>query len=182
MKEFLPVFRSYPRALLELRTKSTQIRSLLAQEPVPNCIIAYSFTPAEIAAAIEYKTPPVSKRLQALQRLQAHGWQIGLRFDPLIYQEGVMEQYEKLFAQVFKRIDTALLHSVSLGSFRLPKSFYQTLSRLYPEEVLFASPLTETGDGMVTYRESIRDDLLAFCRNTLLSYIPEEKFFPCEPV
>ena len=182
VKEFLPVFRAYPGALLELRTKSTQIRSLLAQEPMPNCIIAYSFTPAEIASAIEYKTPPVSKRLQALQRLQAHGWQIGLRIDPLIYQEGVKEQYEKLFEQVFRYVDTGLLHSVSLGSFRLPKSYYQTLSRLYPEEVLFASPLAETGDGMVTYREAIRDDLLSFCKTALLSYIPEHKFFPCEPV
>lgn len=182
VEAFLPVFRAYPGALLELRTKSTQIRSLLAQEPIPNCIIAYSFTPAEIASAIEYKTPPVSKRLQALQRLQAHGWQIGLRIDPLIYQEGVKEQYEKLFEQVFQCVDTGLLHSVSLGSFRLPKSYYQALSRLYPEEVLFASPLAETGDGMVTYREAIRDDLLSFCKSALLSYIPEDKFFPCEPV
>lgn len=182
VNEFLPVFRAYPGALLELRTKSTQIRSLLAQEPMPNCIIAYSFTPAEIASAIEHKTPPVSKRLQALQRLQAHGWQIGLRIDPLIYQEGVKEQYERLFEQVFRHVDTALLHSVSLGSFRLPKSYYQTLSRLYPEEVLFASPLEETDDGMVTYREAIRDDLLSFCKNALLSYIPEDKFFPCEPL
>ena len=181
VEEFLPVFREHPGALLELRTKSTQIRSLLAQEPMPNCIIAYSFTPAEIAQAIEHKTPAVSKRLQALQRLQAHGWQIGLRFDPLIYQEGVKEQYETLFEQVFRRVDTELLHSVSLGSFRLPKSYYQKLSRLYPEEVLFASPLAETGDGMVSYRENIRDDLLSFCTDTLLSYIPEHKFFPCEP-
>ena len=182
VNEFLPVFRAHPGALLELRTKSTQIRSLLAQEPMPNCIIAYSFTPAEIASAIEHKTPPVSKRLPALQRLQAHGWQIGLRIDPLIYQEGVKEQYERLFEQVFRYVDTGLLHSVSLGSFRLPKSYYQALSRLYPEEVLFASPLAETGDGMVTYREAIRDDLLSFCKNALLSYIPEDKFFPCEPL
>ena len=35
---------------------------------------------------------------------------------------------------------------------------------------------------MVTYRETIRDDLLSFCRDALLSYIPEHKFFPCEPV
>ena len=182
VNEFLPVFRAHPGALLELRTKSTQIRSLLAQEPMPNCIIAYSFTPAEIASAIEHKTPPVSKRLPALQRLQAHGWQIGLRIDPLIYQEGVKEQYERLFKQVFRYVDTGLLHSVSLGSFRLPKSYYQALSRLYPGEVLFASPLAETGDGMVTYREAIRDDLLSFCKNALLSYIPEDKFFPCEPV
>ncbi len=181
VKEFLPVFRNHPQALLELRTKSTQIRSLLAREPMPNCIIAYSFTPAEIAAAIEHKTPPVSKRLQALQRLQAHGWHIGLRFDPLIYQEGVMEQYDRLFAQVFECIDTTLLHSVSLGSFRLPKSFYKALARLYPEEVLFASPLAETIDGMVTYRENIRDPLLSFCKHSLLEYIPESKLFCCEP-
>ena len=181
VEEFLPVFREHPGALLELRTKSTQIRSLLAQELIPNCIIAYSFTPAEIAHAIEHKTPAVSKRLQALQRLQAHGWQIGLRFDPLIYQEGVKEQYKTLFEQVFRHVDTELLHSVSLGSFRLPKSYYQKLSRLYPDEVLFASPLEETGDGMVSYRENIRDDLLSFCRDALLCYIPEHKFFPCEP-
>ena len=94
VKEFLPLFRDHPQALLELRTKSTQIRSLLDLEPIPNCIVAYSFTPAEIADAIEHKAPPVSKRLRALRRLQARGWRIGLRFDPLIYQDGVSEQYE----------------------------------------------------------------------------------------
>ena len=182
MKEFLPLFRDHPQALLELRTKSTQIRSLLDLEPIPNCIVAYSFTPAEIADAIEYKAPPVSKRLQALQRLQARGWRIGLRFDPLIYQDGVSEQYERLFTQVFAAVDSALLHSVSLGSFRLPKAYYRSLARLYPDEVLFASPLEETGDGMVTYRDRIREDLLSFCRDALLKYIPEDKFFPCEPL
>ena len=180
--EFLPLFRQYPQALLELRTKSTQIRSLLAQEPIPNCIIAYSFTPDEIAGALEHKTPSVGKRIRALQQLQARGWQIGLRFDPLIYQEGALEQYGNLFAEIFKSIDTTMLHSVSLGSFRLPKSFYQTLSRLYPEEILFASPLEETSDGMITYRKTLRERLVSFCKTSLLSYIPESKFFPCEPV
>lgn len=182
VKAFLPLFREQPRALLELRTRSTQIRSLLEQEPMPNCIIAFSFTPAEIAAALEHKAPPVGKRLHALQRLQARGWRIGLRFDPLIYQVGATEQYERLFAQVFAAVDTALLHSVSLGSFRLPKPFYRTLERLYPDEPLFASPLQETGAGMVTYRDSVREELLSSCSRALLKYIPKDKFFPCEPL
>ncbi len=182
VKEFLPLFRKHPQALLELRTKSTQIRSLLNREPIPNCIVAYSFTPSEIAAAIEHKTPPVSKRLQALQRLQARGWRVGLRFDPLIYQDGVKQQYERLFSQVFAVIDMALLHSVSLGSFRLPKSFYQSLARLYPDEVLFASPLEESADGMITYREQIRAELVSFCRKALLKHVPADKLFLCEPV
>ena len=182
VREFMPVFREHPQALLELRTRSTQIRSLLAQEPALNCVVAFSFTPAGIAAAIEHKAPPVYKRLQALQRVQEQGWQIGLRFDPLIYQEDALRQYEQLFAQVFDVVKPAQLHSVSLGSFRLPKSFHRNLARLYPDEILFASPLEETADGMIAYRDDIRRKLLSFCRDTLLNYLPEEKFFPCEPV
>jgi len=182
VSEFLPVFRQYPDALLELRTKSTQIRSLLSIEPIKNCVVAYSFTPDEVARAIEHKAPSVVKRIKALKQLQSHGWQTGLRFDPLIYHEEALAQYEMLFKQIFDQIDLTLLHSVSLGSFRLPKSFYRTMARLYPEETLFAAMLNETEDGMITYSRSIRDNLLSFCKQTLLTYIPQEKFFPCETI
>ena len=90
VEEFLPLFREHPQALLELRTKSTQIPVAAGAGTHTNCIVAYSFTPAEIAEAIEINTPPVGKRLQALQRLQARGWRIGLRFDPLIYRTGLL--------------------------------------------------------------------------------------------
>ena len=42
---FLPFFKNTSRSLMELRTKSTQIRMLLNQEPVEQCLIAYSLTP-----------------------------------------------------------------------------------------------------------------------------------------
>ncbi|MCY3752223.1 MAG: hypothetical protein OXG54_12590, partial [Gammaproteobacteria bacterium] len=50
------------------------------------------------------------------------------------------------------------------------------------DEVLFASPLEETSEGMITYREEIRADLVSFCRDALLKYVPEDRFFPCEPL
>ena len=179
VRSFLPVFRQYPQALLELRTKSTQLRALLAQEPTPNCVVAYSFTPDAVAAALEHKAPTVAKRIRALEQLQGRGWQIGLRFDPLIYREGVEQEYQALFDQLFARIDTHMLHSVSLGSFRLPKPFYRNLERLYPEEPLFAAPIRETDDNVVTYRDALRNRLFSFCKNALLDYIPADKLFPC---
>ncbi len=182
LRECLPVFGRYPNALLELRTKSTQIRSLLSIEPIKNAVIAYTLTPDEVARKIEHKAPSVLKRLHALKQLQSQGWQIGLRFDPLIYHEDAVEQYAMLFKQIFRQIDPGRLHSVSLGSFRLPKSFYQTMVRLYPEETLFAAMLHETKDGMITYKKSKRDELLSFCKRALLAYIPEEKLFPCEAI
>ena len=103
-EQFLPFFAELPNAWLELRTKSTQVRSLLNREPLPRCVVAFSLSPHEIAAKVEDKAPPVERRLDALLKLQEQGWQVGLRFDPLIYQTGYQHQYKQLFEQVFSRI------------------------------------------------------------------------------
>jgi spore photoproduct lyase len=110
--------------------------------------------------------------------LQEQGWQIGLRFDPLIYQAGYQQQYQQLFAQVFSRINLDQLHSVSLGVFRLPENFFKKVHKLYPEEKLFASPLTNQ-QGMISYRRELEQEMMQYCSELLLNYIPAAKFFPC---
>jgi spore photoproduct lyase len=177
-EQFLPVFETIPNAWLELRTKSTQVRSLLARAPVPRCIVAFSLSPDEIAAKVEAKAPPVQRRLEALRRLQAQGWLVGLRFDPLIYQAGYRQQYRQLFEQVFASLDLNRLHSVSLGVFRLPEGYFKKVHNLYPEEKLFSSPVV-TQRGMVSYRQDLEQEMMQYCTEQLLTYIPESKFFPC---
>jgi spore photoproduct lyase len=176
---FLPFFASLPNAWLELRTKSTQIRSLLNNQPFPRCVVAFSLSPDAIANKVEAKAPTLARRLQALTKLQQQGWLIGLRFDPLIYQSDYQQQYQQLFAQVFAQIDLSRLHSVSLGVFRLPQAYFKKIHKLYPEEKLFASPLTQQ-HGMLSYADEIEAEMMAYCRQLLLSYIPESVFFPCQ--
>jgi len=175
---FLPLFRSLPNAWIELRTKSTQIRALLAMDPIDNAIIAFSFSPDEIAKNLEHKTPSVQKRLDAIVKLQQKGWKIGLRFDPLIYHHHYAASYSQLFADVFNVVSLEQLHSVSLGGFRMPDSFFQNIVKLYPEEKLFAGPLEKSG-GMVSYRKDLEQKMFATCENCLLDYIPKNIFFPC---
>lgn len=175
---FLPIFRSTPNAWIELRTKSTQIKTLLEMETVPNCIVAFSFTPEEISMVLEHKVPSVSKRLGAMLRLQQSGWTLGLRFDPLIYHQNCHQQYVRLFATIFKQLNIDQLHSVSLGGFRLPERFYRKVQKLYPQEKLFATPMTVT-NGMTSYHPSLENELIQHCTEQLLEYIPEEKLFPC---
>jgi spore photoproduct lyase len=177
-EQFLPFFADIPNAWLELRTKSTQIRNLNNREPLSRCVVAFSLSPVEIATKVEDKAPPLERRLAAIEKLQQQGWLIGLRFDPLIYQTGYQQQYQELFEQVFAMVDLKLLHSVSLGVFRLPESYFKKIHKLYPDEKLFASPL-QNQDSMVSYRQELEQEMIQTCTELVLNHIPANKFFPC---
>ncbi len=175
---FLPLFSGKSNAILELRTKSTQVRTLLDRPPSENCVVAFSFTPQNISRKLEHKVPAFQKRIAAMKKLQQHGWKIGLRFDPLIYDDDYRNNYQRLFDEVFSQLDADSLHSVSLGVFRLPEPFYRTMQRLYPREQLFAAKIAHR-EGMVSYQADIEKRLLEDCESLLLQHIPERIFYPC---
>ena len=174
----LPLFRKLNNAVLELRTKSTQVRPLLNSEPMQNCVVAFSLSPDELANALEHKAPSLKKRLEALRKLQEAGWPIGLRFDPIIYCDNYIELYKAFFEEVFQVVDISALHSVSLGVFRMPQGFYRNIVKLYPDEKLFSGPLAES-QAMVSYEATLEQQLLNFCRDELLNHMPNEKLFIC---
>lgn len=176
----LPFFAVRPDAWLELRTKSTQVQALLRMDPVPNCITAFSFTPAAVSRAVEHKVPGVAKRIDAMARLASAGWPVGLRFDPLIFVDGFRAHYAGLFRDIFSRLPAESVHSVSLGPFRLPRVFFNRMVRLYPEEPLFAGALADR-TGMVSYRAEVEAEILDYCVQELLQYVPENRVFPCRP-
>ena len=177
-EQFMPFFASRPQAHIELRTKSTQIRSLLNQPPLANAVVAFSFTPDEIHAALEHRVPGVQRRIASMRRLQDAGWSLGLRFDPLIYQPGYREQYRTLFQQVFSQLDGQRLHSVSLGTFRLPRGYFKNILQLYPDEPLYAGSFAESG-GMISYPQEQEREITAFCSAELQKHVPESLLFPC---
>lgn len=171
-------FSKTPAANLEIRTKSTQIRTLLDRAPMPNCVVAYSFTPEDTAHRLEHKAPSVPKRIAALAKLQRQGWPVGLRLDPLILTKNFTGEYRALLDEIFTSVDATQLHSVSFGAFRLPKPFFKKMVTLYPAERLFATRLTES-DSMVSYPPDEEQNCLDQIHALLLEYVAEDVLFPC---
>lgn len=176
-EHFVSFFARQPKAVLELRTKSTQIRSLLARAPPPNVVVAFSFTPSKIARTLEHKVPTVDARLDAMQRLQSAGWNVGLRFDPLIYIDDYKPQYEELVERIYSSLDLNRVHSISLGSFRVPKNFFKIIVDLYPESPLYAGPINLGADGLMAYPNHIKTEMLQYMSALLLERIPPSKLF-----
>ena len=59
--------------------------------------VAFSLSPpAKYASILDEKAPSVPRRLEAIATLARAGWQIGLRFDPLIYARDWRPCYQEL--------------------------------------------------------------------------------------
>ena len=175
VEDFLPFFAAHPQALFELRTKS--VRTAPLKSALGNVVVAYSLNPAELAGH-ESGVPPVRSRIAAAARLQEAGWPVGLRFDPLIWSPGFHQSYRRLFAETFGAVRGGRVHSVSLGTLRLPRPFHRRMEALYPEEALFARGLEEAG-GETGYPGDLREEMLGFCLEELRRYVPEGAIFPC---
>ena len=174
----LPLFRRYPNALLELRTKSVQTIPLQSEEAMKNCIVAYSILPEAISAYLDNKVPSVKRRLETMKTLADSGWRIGLRFDPLIHGQDWQLLYKHLIEDVFSYIAPSQIHSISFGALRFPKKMFKKLHKLYPDEILFSGPLS-TNNGSVSYKRIIEKEMVEFCQNLVKEYVSESIVFDC---
>lgn len=185
---FVPEFSRHPHVTLEIRTKSTQVRHLLEMQPIPNCVIAMSFTPSQAAARWEHKVPSIGKRIAALGKLQKAGWKVALRFEPIIFDSEIFEAgvvatdtlaaYRQLFIEVFEKIDPSTVHSVSTGLFRMPLSYYKNIVKLYPDEALFARQ-TDTRDGLVLLSIDRESEQLEAVEQLLFGFITPQQYYHC---
>lgn len=173
---FIPQFSGLSNSVLELRTKSTQIRSLLKHEAQDNVVIAYSLSPDEVAQQIEIGAPNLQKRIDALSRLQSRGWRIGLRFDPIIWHQNYQADYADMIDRVFGTLNPERIDSVTLGGFRLPKGYYKTMHKLYPEHWLFSAGLSDES-GMIAYTRQVEASVLEYVKKQCLGYVDESILF-----
>ncbi|MDP6079994.1 MAG: hypothetical protein QF435_07980 [Arenicellales bacterium] len=177
-EHLLSYLETRPHAMVELRTKSTQIRALLGQAPLSNVIVAFSLTPEPAAVALEHKAPSVAKRINAMTQLAQNGWRLGLRFDPLLDDVRFEEHYQSLFRDIFDRIDPACIHSITIGPFRMPGSFFSNVVRLHPDEPLLAGSFANR-DGLITYPKEREAAMLAFCLDELRAHVSGDKILSC---
>lgn len=175
---FIPFFANHPSAILELRTKSANIRPLLAQPAINNCVVAFSVTPELISQQVEHNVPPLIKRLQAMQQLAQAGWRIGLRFDPLIAADNFDDLYAALIQQIFSYLDAKSVHSISIGPLRFPQKMYQQMIKLYPQDKLLAHPLVKR-DRHYSYEASLEQRMQQAVMAQLQKYVTASLLFTC---
>ena len=172
---FLDFFRKFNNIYLEIRTKSSNIEIFKKKEVAKNIIIAFSLNPDSIINNFEIKTPSLNKRINSILELQRMGWQIGLRFDPIIYTKNFKNIYNDFFETIFEKLNPKLIHSVTIGNFRMPLRFFQKLRKIRPLDAYNFSktmPTQKTGNKISSNKK-----VIDFCISKISKFVPKKLIF-----
>ncbi len=169
LKLFIKSFKQINNAYLEVRTKSCNIEIFKNIQPIENIIIAYSLNPDILVKEFEQKTPTLKKRIESAKFLQARGWKIGLRFDPLIdYKENKLI-YKNFFNYIFSQLQVEKIHSVTTGFFRMPNNFFNKLVNVRPEDSLIFNKLKKQNlQENVDQKKECQEELRKFVNQNIL--------------
>jgi spore photoproduct lyase len=157
LSQFLiPFFAERENGILELKTKSANVASLLHLNHREKTIFSWSFTPATIIREEELRTATFQERMGAAKKCQERGYPIGFHFDPIIYFEGWEEEYQKIINSLFQQIDVKRVIWISLGGFRYPPGLKSIAKERFPNTRIFLGELFPGKDGKFRYLKEIR--------------------------
>ena len=86
--------------------------------------------------------------------------------------------YKELFDEIMLNVPETAIHSVSVGPLRFPKNIFKNISKLYPEEKLFAGPLVNS-PRTTSYAENVEKEMTDYCLEHISRFVPNSAIFNC---
>lgn len=152
-------FAYYPNALLELKTKTTQIRNFINEEHNGRTVVSWSLNTPQAIATEEKDAPTLEERLQAARECQNAGFKIGFHFDPMIYYPNWKDDYQMVVDKIFEYIDAESIIWISLGALRYPPHLDGIIRERHPQSAIVYGELLPGIDGKLRYFKQIRIDM-----------------------
>jgi len=148
--------RNHPNILLELKTKSDNIRYFLEREAPRNLVCSWSLNTPTIIDNEEHFTASLDQRIQAARRVADQGVKVAFHFHPLVYYQGWQSDYPEIAATLMEQFAPEEVLFLSFGSVTLIKPVIQKIRTLgYPTKILQMEMVADP-HGKLTYPDAIK--------------------------
>ena len=118
-------------------------------------MVSFTFSPQEVIDKYEFKTASIIKRIEAAKKLQDHGYDIGVRIDPIINIQDRKKAYSDLIEKLMTSLDINKIRDIGLGSLRYTKGLKGKVLKERKTD-LFYNELVTGIDGKERYFKGIR--------------------------
>lgn len=167
-------FSGLNNALLELKTKSDCVDSILPLEHNGKTVVSWSLNTDYVIKAEEHRTAPLQNRLEAMKKALQAGYLIGLHFDPMIFYKGWEEDYDDLVQQVFEAASPDRIAWISVGSLRFNPEMKKKIENNYPGSRLTCAEMVSGDDAKVRYVKPLRVSMYRRLHNELRKYLSDD--------
>lgn len=169
-------FRDYPNILLEFKTKSLNIETLLKTKPAKNIIVAWSVNSNRVTTETESESSTLEERLNAAKQIVAHGYDVAFHFDPMILYENYWEDYQLSIQKIYQAIPKERIRWISLGTLRFTKGLKPTFLKKSP---LFIDEFILSDDQKFRYIRFRREKAYKEMLTEIIKHNPEQFVYLC---
>jgi len=175
----VPPFSNRKNAILELKTKTCNIKRLAALPERKQIIISWSLNSPLISSREEYRAASLRQRLETAALCQSEGFIVGFHFDPLIPHPNWRDEYLRTLDLMDRYIDPGRVIWISMGSFRFMPQLKTVIRKRHPHTTVLDGEFISGLDGKMRYFKPIRMELYRFMREHLEAWYDDLGLYLC---
>ncbi len=149
-------FSRQHRSILELKTKTTNIKQLKGLDHNRKTILAWSLNTPHVIANQERQTTPLKSRLQAAEKCEQWGYPVAFHFDPIILYPGCETDYREVVQAIFDHVHADNIVWISLGTFRYMPGLFPVVQERFPKSDIIYGEFIPGLDGKMRYFKPLR--------------------------
>lgn len=177
--KLVETFSRQDHSILELKTKTVNIDSLLSLGHNKKTILSWSVNTPAVIRSEERGTTSLSARLDAARRAQDAGYEIALHFDPLVIYPGCEEEYENTVQTIFNHVDPTRIVWISIGSFRFMPALKPIIESRFKNSVICYGEFICGLDNKMRYFKPLRMKLYKKIISCIRDYSPDVVIYFC---
>jgi spore photoproduct lyase len=156
----------YPNALVEFKSKSTNISGLTRIKNPRKVVVGFSMNTPRMISLFERGTARLEDRLAAAKRCIDMGFWVAFHFDPIFWYPEWEREYREVVSMLFDAVsDTSKIAWWSMGGFRSSPALKSHLKKTNEHLPLFAmGELVQGEDGKIRYFRPIRVEFYSVLR------------------
>ena len=155
----VPEFSKQSRAVLELKTKTTDIDLLKGLRHNRKTIISWSLNTERVIKEQERRTSSLTARLKAAAVCESWGYPVSFHFDPVILYDGCEEEYKKVIQSIFSYVSHDNIVWISIGTFRFMPALKSIIRKRFPDSKIPYGEFVTGLDGKMRYFKPLRIDI-----------------------
>ena len=168
-----------PNVLLELKTKSNNVRYFEENSVPPNVVCSWSLNTPVVIANEEHFTADLEERLAAARKVADRGVRVAFHFHPMVHYEGWESDYPAIASDIMGRFGADEVAFISFGSITLIKPVIKKLRELGNRTKIHQADFVPDPHGKLTYRDEIKVAMFSTMYETFRPWHRTVFFYLC---